>query len=36
MGWIVLSLWAMTAHSRPIPRSIPQRASGSLGVAGGW
>jgi hypothetical protein len=36
MGWSVSSPWAMTAHSRPIPRSIPQRASGSLGVADGW
>ena len=33
---MVSSWWAMTAHSCPMPRSIPQRASGWLGRRGAW
>ncbi len=39
-GWatrsMVSSAWAMTAHSAPMPRSIPQRPSGSRGPRGVW
>jgi hypothetical protein len=39
-GWatrsMVSSAWAMTAHSLPMPRSIPQRPFGSRGVRGTW
>src|SRR5215218_6777216 len=39
-GWATRSIWsspwAMTAHSRPMPRSMPQRAAGSAGVRGWW